>query len=76
MTLAAWRNAAIAVAVEGVILLAGVLAGHAAARSSGSFAFDWDVAVVTWAAAASLVVWRLERAVSPARRLDAPARRR
>jgi hypothetical protein len=77
VSLAAWRNAAIAVAVEALVVLAGVLAGHAAAGSHGVFAFDWEVALVVWIAAGSLVVWTLERTVTPApRRLGAAARRR
>ena len=77
VSLAAWRSAAIGVAVESLVLLAGVLAGHAVASSRGTFAFDWDVALVVWIAAGSLVVWTFERAVTvEPRRLGAPARRR
>jgi hypothetical protein len=77
VSLVAWRSAAIAVAVEGLVVLAGILAGHAAAGSHGVFAFDWEVALVVWIAAGSLVVWTLERTVAGAPdRLRPLARRR
>jgi len=56
VSLAAWRNAAIAVAVEGLIALAGVVAGHAVARSRQGFAFNWDVGLAVWVAAACIAV--------------------
>jgi hypothetical protein len=77
VSLRAWRNAAIAVAVEGLVVLAGIFAGHAAASSKDLLAFNWDVALVVWVALGSVVVWTLDRAVTPApRRLGAAARRR